>query len=218
MRVITFAGMLLLSSCASIYTGRDLPEVSTTALSYSDATVTFRFVSISKMDHQDQYYVSRSSYKGKAAFQFIENLKSFKKVELSELPYESLSVKKGDDLNALLKKSIPNFETDYFVEVITMSPFMPHGGGLGMWGGLISTISLGIIPAWWHFDENIEVKVYKGDVELRNFNLTENYHTFSSTLFHLIPSSERSLRNPLNKVEKNILINVLQKVKENLKD
>lgn len=216
-KVTTFFIFMTFCSCASLYTGRDLPILSPDELPHINSSITFRFISIVKINNTT-LQVQRSSFRGKSAVDYITKLGIYREVKLLDLPFESLSVSEGDNLNKLLEDSIPAFKTDYFIEVRTLGPFQPHGGGLGMWGGLISTVSLGVIPAWWYFDKEFDVIIYDKKQRKRSFSLKENYHSFSSTLFHLIPSAEYSLGKSLNKVEKNALVNILKNISVKLQD
>lgn len=203
---------MFLGSCASLYSGRDLRNIPTEELKPASYTVTFRFLSISDRGTQGGYLVNKSAHRAEESINYVKKLGVFTSVEEAVFPYESVYLSKGENLEKLLLETIPEIKTDYFIDVRVVAPFMPHGGGLGMWGGLISAISLGIIPSWWHNEMKFEVSVYKNNQKESSFKLEENYHAYHSTLFHLVPSSEYTFRKTLNDVDKNAIRNIVEQV------
>jgi hypothetical protein len=87
---------------------------------------------------------------------------------------------------------------------------------MGTWGGLISALTLGIIPSWWHNQENFVVTVFKKNQKVSTINLREDYHAFHSSLFYLVPSSGKKAFRSLNEVDKNALRNILQSLESQL--
>lgn len=142
----------------------------------------------------------------------ISSLKVFSDVKEIPFPYEYVSIKDESAFQKILKDSIPKIETDYFVDVRVTVPFNPHGGGMGMWGGLISAVTLGIIPAWWTADYDYEYVIYKDGKELGRKEAKEHYHVFHSTLFHLVPSSELMYQKDINRIDKNSMNTIVQNV------
>ena len=126
-------------------------------------------------------------------------------------------MKSKESLNELLSTTAPQTDTDYFIDICKFVPFAPHGGGMGMWGGLISALTLGIIPSWWHNQNKFVVKVFKRNQQMSTLDLYEDYHAFHSTLFHLIPSSDKTFRKSLNEVDENGLRAILQNLEGQLK-
>lgn len=209
---LLFVSLFTFSSCASLYSGRDLKVVQPDDLKPSDKSVTFRFVSITKHGSVEETYVSSLEYKSKESIEYIRSLKIFSKIEEVPFPYQSVSLKGAAELEKLLTGTIPKVETDYLIDVREVVPFQPHGGGMGMWGGLISFVTLGIVPSWWHNERKYEMIVYRKDKKVTSVNLEENYHAFHSTLFHFVPSSEYSFRKSINEVDKNTLRTMVQRL------
>ncbi len=208
--------MLLLCSCASLYSGRDLKNVPIEALKASEHSVTLRFVTISEHGSQE-YFITKSEHYSKEAFDYIRSLNLFQKIELALLPYETVSLKSKESLDELLSTTTPQIDTDYFIDICRFSPFAPHGGGMGTWGGLISFLTLGIVPSWWHNQNKFVIKVFKNNQQVTTLDLQEDYHAFHSTLFHLVPSSDKTFRKSLNEVDKNAIRTILQNLEDRLK-
>src|SRR5690606_31837568 len=109
----------------------------------------------------------------------------------------------------------PEVETDIFVDVHMETPMTYHGTGLGMWGGFFSAITLGILPAWWTHETQFQVLIDKDGKRLNESKFINDYNSFSSTLFYLVPSSETMLgignrisiphMNELNFIVKNVV-------------
>lgn len=217
-QIIIIMALSFLTSCATLYSGRDLEIIPPESLQPVPKTVTFRFVSLSRLDSDERYFVRRDSFHSKKAIQYIKKLNVFSTVEIELFPYEWVSLDKGDDLNKLLNDSISNSETDYFIDVRIFTPFHQHGGGLGMWGSLISALSLGIIPSWWSHEATFDVVIYNRKEKKISFKIEESYNAFHSTIFHLAPSSEKTLGNHLNKVEKNTIVNIIDAISKSVKD
>ncbi|WP_408096343.1 hypothetical protein ACJVC5_14990 [Peredibacter sp. HCB2-198] len=213
-KIILNLFLLLLCSCATLYSGQDLKSIERKELSTSLHSISFRFFGLTHNSYGGNYgyYIRRSEHMSDAYVGYIDSLKVFSKVEAVRFPYESVDVKNSDDFDKLLKDTMPEIQTDYFVDVKVVMPFNPHGGGLGMWGGLISAATLGIIPSWWQNEYKYEVSIYKKGIKIGEESLKESYNTFHSTLFHLVPSSEYTFRKDLNKIDKNSIRTIIQHV------
>lgn len=206
--------LFLLCSCASLYSGQDLKQIEKKDLPASTNSVAFRFFSLTKDSYGGEhgYFIRQSKHMSEPYIKYIESLKVFPKVESVQFPYESVTVKDKEAFDKLLKDTLPEIKADYFVDVSVVVPFRPHGGGLGMWGGLISVVTLGIIPAWWQNECVYEISIYKKGAEIGKENLKESYNAYHSTLFHLVPSSEYAFRKDLNRIDQNSIRTIVQHV------
>ena len=206
--------LTLFQSCATLYSGRDLPVVSEVSISNKTyKTATIRFVQIMARGASSKgSFLSEEQCKVKELYNYLNRNHFFSEIKLVHIPFESATVESNDDLENLLK--IPSFDTDYFIDVRKKIPFNPHGGGFGMWGGVISIASLGIIPAWWSHTQDFEVFIHRNNEPIRMIELKENYNAFHSSLFHLSSKSEYTFRKCSNEVDRNALRNLIFRIEQ----
>lgn len=215
--LIALIPLLLLSSCASLYSGQDSPVVSKDQIKTMKYTVTFRFIRI-----YDYKYISRGNIFRLTKLEndrniyseYLNELQPFQKNEYVEFPFQAVEINNEESFKKIITDTFPKVSTEYFVDIHIKSPIYHHGSGLGMWGGLLSTLTLGILPAWWISEQKYEVNVYKNGKNLKTLRLEENYHIYQSTLFHLVPSSEyiEVAKSKLSRIDKNVLRSIIKEI------
>ncbi len=209
------------SSCAILYTGEDIPQVPMDKIQKVNCSATFRFLNL--LDYKNvqpnsvSYRIS-NVHDSKLYLNYISDLSVFNEVKVIDFPLSAIEIKGEDQLVEFLNKNNPKTVTDYFVDVHMIKPFTYHGTGLGMWGGLFSTITLGVLPAWWTHETDFKVYIYKEGKKFEQLNLKNDYNSFSSTLFYLVPGNETFINsgNRLMIPHKNeinyIIQNITQKI------
>lgn len=211
LRILFYLQFLLLCSCATLYSGKSVQDVSCENLVFNNSTATFRFTRIIEKD-SERYLILQSQTYSKESFQYVSSLNLFQHNEKIEFPYESVSLQSNNKLEEILLATIPKVKTKYFIDIYNISPFRPHGGGMGTWGGLLSALTLGVIPSWWHNQSTYIVKIFENGKQTSTLNFKEDYHAFHSTLFYLLPSSDKSLGSSLNNIEKNSIKKILKEI------
>lgn len=185
--------LLLMSSCAVLYTGEDIPEISSDTLPTIKCSATFRFLSVldlSDVHSSNAKYRISNVHDSQIYLNYLNDLKVFSDVKMVDFPVRSVDVLDSNQFDAFLEKNAPEVETDLFVDVHMTTPFTYHGTGFGMWGGFFSAITLGILPAWWTHKTQFQVYVDKAGKRIETSKFRNDYNSFSSTLFYLIPESE----------------------------
>jgi hypothetical protein len=108
--------LLLFCSCASLYSGRNLKNVPIEDLKSSEYSVTLRFINISEYGSQE-YFITKSEHHSKEVFNYVRSLNIFRKVELIQFPYESVSLRSKEKLDELLTTTVSSTDTDYFIDI-----------------------------------------------------------------------------------------------------
>lgn len=211
-------------SCATIYTGNKYLPIDKSKLNKIDRTVTFRFLTINKYKNfktnKDNWFVLMNGSDFNPDCEHIKSLNLFKEVAC-------LATKDGkamrvhyDSYEEFEKGNSIKFDTDYFIDIKIQRPFYYHGSGTGMYGLLMSAITLGIIPSYWTYEGEyqIDIRSKKEERSIDKIQYSENYGSLSSSLFWILPSSEfESLDLRKNKMEKKRIENYLEKILSKLR-
>jgi hypothetical protein len=212
---------LFLSSCATLYTGEDIPKISLEKLHKKECSATFRFLDLRDFSNANFNTVSfrvSNVHNSELYLRYINDLNIFKEVKIIDFPLPSIEINSDKQLDDFLSKNNPEIVTDYFIDVQMTRPFTNHGTGLGMYGGLLSAVTLGILPAWWTHETDFKIYVYKQGKRVENLNFKNNYNSFSSILFYLVPGNETSINggNKLMIPHKNEINYIIQNLSEKL--
>lgn len=133
--------VLITQGCATLYSGRDLKEVPKNELQPKLVDISIRFSTITEKSNSQNFTVSYSECAARESIEYLRSLKVFSSITEVRFDFEYVSLKSKEDIEELYAKYQPKKESVYFVEVQNKVPYLPHGGGLGMWGGLISAVS-----------------------------------------------------------------------------
>ena len=209
------------SSCAILYTGEDIPKVPKEKLQKIECSATFRFLNLldyKYVEHKSVIYRVSNVHDSKLYLNYISDLKVFNDIKVIDFPLPSIEIKSEDQLSDFLNKNTPKIYTDYFIDIHMTKPFTYHGTGLGMWGGLFSTVTLGILPAWWTHETEFKVYVYDQSKSIEHLNFKNDYNSFSSTLFYLVPGNETFINsgNRLMIPHKNEINYIIQNITEKI--
>lgn len=211
---------MLLTSCASIYTGKELPSTSIEEIKAIDKSVTFRFVMVgnTKTIGGDHLWIRLNKKEHNNFFSYIEKQNKFKEIvyfKADDGDYDPKSLNTIEKFNRLFP---PVFDTDYLVDIYINYPVYYHGSGTGMWGGLFSVLTLGIIPHYYTVKEDYEIKVYsKKSKEPHNVKFKDDYGVLSATWLWVAPSSEAMFRgSKLNRMERNKANYLLKRIESEI--
>lgn len=223
LRLSTILLFVLISSCATIYTGNEYKPLDKKKLFKIDKTVTFRFLTIHKGKHyktgKDNWVVNMNGSEYNPDCEYIKSLKLFKKIVCLDTKDGKLRSTSHESYEAFEKEYPPKYDTEYFIDLKVKRPFYYHGSGTGMYGLLLSAMTIGIIPSYWTYDGEYEIDIRTKEGKfVDTIEYEESYGKLSSTLFWLVPSSKYVSPNPQkSQMEKNRVDYYLEKITSKIK-
>ncbi|WP_412471495.1 hypothetical protein [Halobacteriovorax sp. RT-1-4] len=185
----------ILLSCATIYTGDEYKSVDLTDIEQVKSSVTFRFVKLHDVSDQSSWHNKnwfiKSTVKNSYECDVVKKINLFNIVKCDiEENFDKVAAS-YTSIEEFDREHPIEFDTDYYVDVRVLSPFYYHGSGTGMYGLVFSALTLGIIPSYWTYEGDYDIRIYskKDQINFKKIQYTENYGAISSSLFWLFPSS-----------------------------